>query len=172
MALYDTCWFYWSFYYSSLCHKLRFMSHRSSKSVYRGLFLINSTHIMNMKWTVWVISWCERYRLLNYRCSGYFVISCYSHEWVHWGWWLYGFPAITINFPRYWPFVRGIYRSPVNSPHKGQWRGALMFSFICVWISSWVNNREAGDLRRYHAHYDVIAMEYIEKDIQIYSGCQ
>ena len=30
-------------------------------------------------------------------------------------------------FPRYWPFVRGIYRSPVNSPHKGQWRGALMF---------------------------------------------
>ena len=37
------------------------------------------------------------------------------------------------HFPRYWPFVRGIYRSPVNSPHKGQWRGALMFSFICTW---------------------------------------
>ena len=33
------------------------------------------------------------------------------------------------HFPRYWPFVRGIHRSPVNSPHKGQWRGALMFSF-------------------------------------------
>ena len=42
-----------------------------------------------------------------------------------------------------------------NSPHKGQWRGALMFSLICVWISSWVNSREAGDLRRYCAHYDV-----------------
>ena len=26
------------------------------------------------------------------------------------------------HFPRYWPFVRGIHRSPVNSPHKGQWR--------------------------------------------------
>ena len=26
-----------------------------------------------------------------------------------------------------WPFVRGIYRSPVNSPHKSQWHGALMF---------------------------------------------
>ena len=38
------------------------------------------------------------------------------------------------HFPRYWPFVRGIHRSPVNSPHKGQWRGALMFSLICVWI--------------------------------------
>ena len=27
------------------------------------------------------------------------------------------------NFPRHWPFVRGIHRSPVNSPHKDQWRG-------------------------------------------------
>ena len=62
------------------------------------------------------------------------------------------------HFPRYWPFVRGIHRSPVNSPHKGQWRGALMFSLICVWINGWVNNREAGDLRRYRAHYDVTVM--------------
>ena len=62
------------------------------------------------------------------------------------------------HFPRYWPFVRGIHRSPVNSPHKGQWRGALMFSLICARINGWVNNREAGDLRRYRAHYDVIVM--------------
>ena len=62
------------------------------------------------------------------------------------------------HFPRYWPFVRGIHRSPVNSPYKGQWRGALMFSLICVWINGWVNNREAGDLRRYHAHYDITVM--------------
>ena len=34
------------------------------------------------------------------------------------------------HFLRYWPFVRGIHRSPVNTPHKGQWRGALMFSLI------------------------------------------
>ena len=60
-------------------------------------------------------------------------------------------------FPRYWPFVRGIHRSTVNSPHKGQWRGALMFSFICVWINSWVNNHETGNLRRYRVHFDVIA---------------
>ena len=52
-------------------------------------------------------------------------------------------------FPRYWRFVRGIHRSPVNSLHKGQWRGALMFSLICVWINSWVNNGEAGDLRNW-----------------------
>ena len=62
------------------------------------------------------------------------------------------------HFPRYWPFVRGIHRSPVNSPHKGQWRGALIFCLICFWVNGWVNNREAGVLRRYRAHYDVTLM--------------
>ena len=62
------------------------------------------------------------------------------------------------HFPGYWPFVRGIHRSPVNSPQKGQWRGALMFSLICSRINDWVNNREAGDLRRRRAHYDVKVM--------------
>ena len=62
------------------------------------------------------------------------------------------------HLPRYWPFMWGIHRSPVNSPHEGQWRGALMFSLICVWINAWVNNLEADDLRRYLAHYDVIIM--------------
>ena len=62
------------------------------------------------------------------------------------------------HFPRYWTFVRGIHRSPVNSPHKSQWRGALMFSLICAWINCWVNNLEAGDMRRHRTHYDVIAM--------------
>ena len=38
------------------------------------------------------------------------------------------------NFPRNWPFVRGIHRSPVNSPRKGQLRGALMFALICARI--------------------------------------
>ena len=75
-------------------------------------------------------------------------------------------------------FVRRIHRGPVNSPHKwpvtlkmfpfddvimqmetfsdkGQWRGALEFSLIWVWINGSVNNREAGDFRRYRAHYDV-----------------
>ena len=59
---------------------------------------------------------------------------------------------------RYWPFVRGIHRSPVNCPHTGQWRGALMFSLTCAWINGWVDNRKAGDLRRNRAHYDVIVM--------------
>ena len=52
-------------------------------------------------------------------------------------------------------FLRGIHRSPVKSPHKCQWRGALMLSLICALINSRVNNREAGDLRCHRAHYDV-----------------
>ena len=76
------------------------------------------------------------------------IFECHNHDdvikWKH--------------FARYWPFVRGIHRSPVNSPHKGQWPGALIFSLICVCISGWVSNHEAGDLRRYPAHYDVSVM--------------
>ena len=55
------------------------------------------------------------------------------------------------TFSRYWPFVG-------NSPVPGQWRGALMFSLICAWINAWVKIREAGDLRRNRAHYDVTLM--------------
>ena len=62
------------------------------------------------------------------------------------------------HFPRYWAFVRGIHRSPVNSPHKDQWRVALIFSLISARINAWVNNREAGALRRIRPH-DVTVME-------------
>ena len=72
-------------------------------------------------------------------------------------WWRHQMETFTRN----WPFVRGIHRFPMNSPHKGQWRGALMFSLICVWINGWVNNREVGDLRRYGAHSDVTVMYYL-----------
>ena len=68
------------------------------------------------------------------------------------------------HFPRYWSFVRGIHRSPVNSPHKRQWRGASMFS-----LNDWVNNREAGDLRCHRAHYDVIVMAYWRHDMETFS---
>ena len=62
------------------------------------------------------------------------------------------------QFPCYWPFVRGIHWSPVNSPHKGQRCGALMFSLICAWTNGWANHRDIGDLRRHHTHYDVTVM--------------
>ena len=62
------------------------------------------------------------------------------------------------HFPRYWPFSRLIHWSPVDSPHKGQWRGVWKLSLISVWTSNWANNGDAGDLRRHQARYDVIVM--------------
>ena len=76
------------------------------------------------------------------------------------------------HFPRYWSFVRGIHRSPVNSPHKGQWLGALMFSLICAGVNGWVNNGEASDLRRNRAHYDVTVMVSFNKNSSISNGSQ
>ena len=64
------------------------------------------------------------------------------------------------HFPHYWPFVRGIHRSPVNPPHRGQWRGALMFSLICAGTNGWVNNRDARVFRRHRAHNDVTVIRH------------
>ena len=64
------------------------------------------------------------------------------------------------HFPRYWPFVWGIHRSPVNSPHKGQWRGAVVFSLICAWTNGWVNNCDPGGLRCHRSHYDVTVIVF------------
>ena len=101
--------------------------------------------LMSMGWckkdvTPLLTHWSYVFLALTHRCNHDDVI-----KWKH--------------FPRYWPFsVRGIPRSPVNSPHKGQWRGALMFSLICACINGWVNNRKAGDVRRHRIHYDVIVI--------------
>ena len=78
--------------------------------------------------------------LFPYGVQASIMIGSVDHDYVKWKY-----------FPRYWPFVRGIHRSPLTSPHKGQWRGALMFSSICAWINGWVSNREAGELRRHYA---------------------
>ena len=62
------------------------------------------------------------------------------------------------HFPRYWTFVRGIHRSPVDSLHKDQWRGSFMFSLIYAWTNGCANHCDAGDLRRHRTHYDVTVM--------------
>ena len=72
------------------------------------------------------------------------------------------------HFPHYWPFVWGIHWSPVNSPHKGQWCGTLIFSLICARINWWVNNHEAGDLRRHQAHCDVTVMSCVLKHVWVW----
>ena len=54
--------------------------------------------------------------------------------------------------------LSGIHRSPVNSPYKGQWRGALISSLICTWTNGCVSTRDAGDLRHHRAHCGVTVM--------------
>ena len=77
------------------------------------------------------------------------AFSCWSLSW--WRHQMETFSALLV-------ICAGNSPVPVNSPHKGQWRGAFMFALICAWITRWVNNRETGDLRRYRTHYDVIVM--------------
>ena len=113
--------------------------HFISSYVHIGLNLSLSPHSTHVKMYTGVLSW---YRLCHHWCHQ--RLHDYVIKWKH--------------FPYYRPFVWGIHRSPVNSPHKGQWRGALMCPLICAWKNGWVNNHEAGDLRRHHAHCDVIVM--------------
>ena len=75
-------------------------------------------HCVRCVWTytLWFITIC--------------AVECTHHgDVVTWkrfqhSWWRH---QMEKKFPRYWPFMRGIHRSPVDSPQKGQWRGALMF---------------------------------------------
>ena len=60
------------------------------------------------------------------------------------------------HIPCYWPFVSGIRQSPVDSPHKTRRRGALILSLTTAWTNGWANNRDAGDLIRHRAYYNVI----------------
>ena len=130
-----------------------------------------NSHKMSLSITSAFVKW-KFYELI----SGQLIFNKYElvELWAHNSLWneslvavgLYDLQSASIammtslngNIFRVTGHMRGIPRSPVNSPHKGQWHAALIFSLICVWINGWVNNREAGDLRRYRAHYDVIVM--------------
>ena len=70
--------------------------------------------------------------VLGLFCSGktnftYHILQAYIidtgtiHDVIKWKHFLY-----------HWPFVRGIHCPLMNSPNKGQWRGALMFSLVCT----------------------------------------
>ena len=90
------------------------------------------------------------------------VIDSYFQQWVllmlfmKFPWWRHQMET----FSALLALCAGNSPVPVDSPHKGQWRGALMFSLIYAWINDWVNNREAGDLRRQRGHCDVIVMQW------------
>ena len=91
----------------------------------------------------------------DYAHGSWFVLVCFrSTSAIAFTWWRHQMET----FSALLAICAGNSPVQVNSPHKGQWRGALIFSLICVWINGWVNNRKAGDLRRHRAHYVVIVM--------------
>ena len=107
-----------------------------------GLLKVSLSRHNNLNWNLRLWIWCDLFMLCANNVIMVIDDDVYqSHDdvikWKH--------------FPRYWPFVRGIHCSSVNSPHNGQWREALMFSLICDWMNGWVNNGEANNLRRYRA---------------------
>ena len=105
-------------------------------------------HVHVYVWLSFTFSSCHTHGRGRPQLLSMMVADCQHDDVIKWK-----------HFPRYRPYVRRIHRSPVNSPHKGQWRRTLMFSLIFARINGWVKTGEIGDLRRHHAHYDVIVME-------------
>ena len=99
---------------------------------------------------------------LRRRCLQYILIGCLPGT----SWWRHQMETLSALLA----ICAG--NSPVNSRHKGQWRGALKFSLICAWINGWVNNLNAGDLRRHCTHYDVTVMTQKHDDAHLpgYTG--
>ena len=86
------------------------------------------------------------------RCGFYVKATSYQYS----AWWRHQMETFSA--------LLALSPGPVNSPHKGQWRGALMFSLIYAWINDWVNNREADDLRPHRAYYGVTVMDCYQQD--------
>ena len=95
----------------------------------------------------------EKYRITDAIGNGPLTCSAQHDDVIKWK-----------HFRVTGPFVRGIHRSLVNSPNKGLWHLALLSSVICAWKNGWVNNRDAGDLRRRRAHCDVIVMDHFDSN--------
>ena len=64
------------------------------------------------------------------QCRG--ILKCFHDDVIKWK-----------HFQCHWPFVRGIHRSPPNSPHKGQWRRVLIFCLICT-LNKWLSKQSWG----------------------------
>ena len=135
---------------------------------------ISFTH--NVKWVhVVVICSCGRFYLLVQReiwCTvaaiEIFIANQPARLWNHWMWIVYlqrtwpnicaDINMILLFIEIIWDYCAIWFVICVYDPDVGQWRRDLMFSFTCAWINAWVNNGEAGDLRRHRAHYDVTTM--------------
>ena len=105
-----------------------------------------ATFLILQEYLVHIMDPIDKLQCHRRLCSGTPVNMIYHDDVIEWK-----------HFSSYWPFVRGIHRSPADSPHRGQWHGAL-FSLMCAWTNGWANHRDPGDLISHGAHCDVIVM--------------
>ena len=116
---------------------------------------VECSHVNQLIFGSWRGYFCPRFSEIETNCARMSYIPSPPHVW--WRHQIETFSALLA-------ICAGNSPVPVNSPHKGQWRGAVMFSLICAQINGWVNNGEAGDLRRHCGHYDVNVMGQLEHD--------
>ena len=74
----------------------------------------------------------------------------------------------TVLFPRYWHFMRGIHRWPVNSPPAQRPVTRNFDAFFDLRLNKRLSKRDAGDLGRHRAHYDVTVMRKWMDDCWLY----
>ena len=115
-------------------------------SLFTGLH--GSVHLLDcMALSVYWPAWHSPFTGLH---DSVHLLACMARS-IYWpAWWRHRMETFSAQLA----LCAGNSPAPVNSPHKGPWRGALMLSLICVCINGWVNNREAGDLRPRCGHYD------------------
>ena len=70
------------------------------------------------------------------------------------------------HFPHYWPFIEECTSHWWIPLTKVSDESFLIFSLMCTWINNWVNSSEAGDLRHYCAHHEVIVMSLIVTQVE------
>ena len=124
-----------------------------TRIVFFGLLDARNVHVV-LALLSFVVVWFEL--ILLHNRPDYFI--CIWDQW-HWS----NDDVIKWqHFPRYW-FLCGEFTGHRWIPRtKASDTELWCLFFICAWINGWVNNREAGDLRRHRAHYDVTAMEDYE----------
>ena len=126
--------------------QITFLTFSTSKELFYDVYILYQWVYFNVRQRLVSVKVCQYMKPMSY--ISYCKVKFLFHDDVN----------TSKHSPRYWPFVRGIHRSQLNSHHKGQWRRALMFYMICALTNSLLNSRDAGDLRRHCTHYDVTIM--------------
>ena len=113
-----------------------------------GNYRLKIKHFRHARHTVYLMKYAHMFVI--YVAVGILAVPVHSHDDV----------IKRKHCPRHWHFATEIQRSPMDSPNKGKWRRALMFSMMYARTNYWANSRYAGDSRCHGTHYDVPLMTW------------